>query len=158
MVDGYMGKILWVDLSKNEFKAEVLDEKFYRDYIGGYGLGARILFSRQKPGVDALGPENIFGIVTGTLTGTPVLGGSRYIVVGKSPLTGTWGDANSGGYFGPYLRFAGYDAVFFTGISEKPVYLALDNGQAELRDAGDLWGKDCFETEDALKAELGESS
>jgi aldehyde:ferredoxin oxidoreductase len=155
MARGFMGKMLWVDLSKKEFKDEVLDENLGRQFIGGYGLGARIIFSRQKPGVDPLGPDNILGFTTGVITGTDALGGSRYAVVGKSPLTGTWGDANSGGSFGPYLKFAGYDAIFFTGIAEKPVYLYIDNGKAELRDADYLWGKDSFETEDILKGELG---
>ena len=150
-----MGRILFVDLSKGELKDEALDEKLCRDFIGGYGIGARIIYSRQKAGVDPLGPENIFGIITGPLTGTPALSGTRYTVVGKSPLTGTWGDANSGGYFGPYLKYAGYDGMFFTGISEKPVYLFINNGKAELRDAAHLWGKDSFETEDILKSELG---
>lgn len=149
-----MGKILWVNLSEGTLQEEVLDEKFYRAFLGGYGLGARILFSRMKPGADPLGPDNILGIATGALTGT-ALGGARYVVVGKSPLTGGWGDANSGGRFGPHLKFSGYDAVFFTGISAKPVYLFIDNGRAELRDAGHLWGKDTFETEDLLRAELG---
>ena len=155
MAHGFMGKILWVDLAKKRIKEEALDEKMGRDYLGGYGLGARILFDRQKPGVDPLGPEAILGFVTGVLTGTPTMGGSRYVVVGKSPLTGGWGDANSGGNFGPYLKFAGYDAVFFTGIAAKPVYLYIDNGKAEIRDAAHLWGKDSFDTEDILRAELG---
>jgi len=158
MVNGYMGKILWADLTNGKLRDEELDEKTYRNYIGGYGLGARIIYSHQKPGVDALGPENIFGLVTGTLTGTPALGGSRYIAVGKSPLTGGWGDANSGGYFGPYLRFAGYDAVFFTGISPKPVLLLIDNGKPELRDAAHIWGKECAELDDMLKAEFGKNA
>jgi len=155
MAHGFMGKMLWVDLSKKELKDEALDEKLGRDFLGGYGLGARILFSRQKAGVDPLGPDAILGLTTGVLTGTDALGGSRYIMVGKSPLTGTWGDANSGGNVGPHLKFAGYDAVFFTGIADKPVYLYIDNGKAELRDAAHLWGKDSFETEDILKKELG---
>jgi aldehyde:ferredoxin oxidoreductase len=151
MVYGYTGKILWVDLSKNELKEEELDEKTARDFYGGYGLGAKILFDRQKPGVDPLGPEAILGITTGALSGTDALGGSRYIMVGKSPLTGGWGDANSGGNVGPYLRFSGYDAVFFTGIAEKPVYLHIDNGKAEIKDAASIWGKDTFETQDILR-------
>ena len=155
MARGYMGKILLVDLSKNELKDEVLDEKLGRQFIGGYGIGARILFSRQKAGVDPLGPDNTFGILTGPFTGTPALSGTRHTVVGKSPLTGGWGDANSGGYFGAHMKFAGYDAVFFTGISEKPVYLLINNGKAELRDAAHLWGKDTRQTEDILKSELG---
>ena len=155
MANGFMGKILWVDLSKKELRDEALDEGLGRDFLGGYGLGARILFSRQKAGVDPLGPDNILGLTTGVLTGTDALGGSRYAMVGKSPLTGGWGDANSGGNVGPYLKFSGYDAVFFTGSSDKPVYLYIDNGKAELRDAAKLWGKDSFETEDMLKEELG---
>ncbi|MFC1920879.1 aldehyde ferredoxin oxidoreductase family protein [Chloroflexota bacterium] len=155
MIGGYMGKILFVNLSTGEIKEETPDESIYRDYMGGYGLGARILYDRQKSGVDALGPDNILGIVTGPLTGTPAPTGARYCAVAKSPLTGGWGDANSGGHFAPVLKASGYDAVFFTGVSEKPVYLFIDNGKAELKDAGNLWGKDCYETEDILKDELG---
>jgi len=152
---GCMGKILWVDLSKEEIKEETLDEKTARNFLGGYGLGAKILFDRQKPGVDPLGPEAIIGIVTGVVTGTDGLGGSRYVMVGKSPLTGGWGDANSGGNVGPYLKFAGYDAVFFTGIANKPVYLHINNGTPSFKDAADIWGKDTFETQDILREDNG---
>jgi aldehyde:ferredoxin oxidoreductase len=152
---GYAGKTLWVDLTRGKLGDEVFDEDFCRQFIGGYGLGARVLFSRQKAGVDPLGPDNILGLTTGMLTGTPSISASRYIVVGKSPLTGGWGDANSGGNVGPRLKFAGYDNIFFTGIAEKPVYLFIDNGKAELRDAAQLMGKDTFEVEDILKSELG---
>ncbi len=155
MARGYMGKMLMVDLSRNELRDEVLDEKLCRQFIGGYGIGARILFSRQKARVDPLGPDSTLGILSGPFTGTPALSGTRFTVVGKSPLTGGWGDANSGGYFGAYLKFAGYDAVFFTGISEKLVYLFINNGKAELRDAAHLRGKNTYETEDMLKSELG---
>lgn len=148
-----MGKLLFVDLSAGEIREETTDENLCRDFVGGYGIGARILYSHQKGGVDPLGPDNTLGLITGPLTGTPAIGGSRYQVVAKSPLTGGWGDANSGGHFGPKLKFAGYDGVFFTGISDKPVYLLVDNGKAELKDASYLWGKDTYETEDTLKAE-----
>jgi aldehyde:ferredoxin oxidoreductase len=130
----------------------------YRDYLGGYGLGARLIYDRMKPGADPLGPDNILGLLTGPMTGSGVVAGVRYVAVGKSPLTGGWGDANSGGYFGPYLKFAGYDGVFFEGASDKPVYLHIDNGKAELKDASKLWGMDCYETEDALKAEYGKDT
>lgn len=150
-----MGKLLFVDLSMGEIQQETPDEKLYRDFIGGYGVGARILYSRQKRGVDPLGPDNILGLVTGPLTGTQALGGCRYGALAKSPLTGGWGDANSGGHFGPRLKFAGYDGVFFTGISDKPVYLLVDNGRAEVKDASHLWGKDTYETEGTLKGEYG---
>jgi len=155
---GYVGRTLWVDLSTGRLEDEVLEEEFCRQFIGGYGLGARIIFSRQKAGVDPLGPDNILGFTTGMLTGTPSISASRYIVVGKSPLTGGWGDANSGGSFGPHLKFAGYDNIFFTGIAPKPLYLFINDGKAELRDAAHLMGKDSFDTEDMLKAELGQDT
>jgi aldehyde:ferredoxin oxidoreductase len=158
MANGYMGKILNVDLSSGKLQVEGLDEKLCRQFIGGYGIGARVLFSRQKGGVDPLGPDNIFGILTGPFTGTPALSGTRYTIVGKSPLTGGWGDANSGGFFGAFLKFSGYDMVFFSGIAEKPVYLLINNGKAELKDAKHLWGKDTRQTEDILKAELGKDT
>jgi aldehyde:ferredoxin oxidoreductase len=158
MANGYSGKILWVDLTTGAMEDEAIYGALCRRYLGGYGLGVKILFDRQKAGVDPLGPDNILGFLTGPLTGTSALGGSRFAVVGKSPLTGTWGDANSGGNFGPYLRFAGYDAVFFTGISAKPVYLLIADGKAELRDAAHLWGKDTHDTEDILKAECGKDA
>ena len=158
MTGGYTGKVLFVNLSTGKLKDEALDEEICRDFIGGYGLGVRVLYDRQKAGVDALGPENILGFITGPLTGTPAPTGTRYTVVGKSPLTGTWGDANSGGEFGPYLKFAGCDGVFFTGISTRPVYLFIDNGKAELRDGGHLWGRDTYETESLLQAEHGRES
>jgi aldehyde:ferredoxin oxidoreductase len=117
MANGVMGRMLFVDLGTKQLTEEKLDAKTVREYVGGYGLGAKVLFERQKPGVDPLGPEAMLGIVTGMLTGTDAIGGSRYTMVGKSPLTGGWGDANSGGNVGPFLKFGGYDAVFFSGIS-----------------------------------------
>ena len=158
MPGGYMGKILFVDLSTGAIKEETLEEKMCHDFIGGYGIGVRILYSRQKAGVEPLGPENILGFVAGPLTGTPVPTGARYAVVAKSPLTGGWGDANSGGAFGPHLKFSSFDAVFFMGISPKPVYLLIDEGKAQIKDAGSLWGKDTYETEDALMTEYGKQS
>ncbi len=155
---GYMGKLLWVDLSTGKIETEQTDDNLYKDFIGGYGIGSRLLYSRMKAGVDPLGPDNIFGLMTGPLTGTPAISGTRYTAMGKSPLTGGWGDANSGGHFGPRLKFAGFDGVFFTGISDKPVYLLLDNGKAELKDASQFWGKDTYYTEDTLKAEYGDNA
>jgi len=156
MARGYLDKILFVDLSSGKITTEIPDEKLYREYIGGYGVGARIVLDRQKAGADPLGPENTLGFMTGPLTGTDFPYGTRYTVfAGKSPLTGGWADANSGGDFGPYLKFSGYDGVVFTGASEKPAYLLIRDGNAELRDATHLWGKDTVETEDILKEELG---
>jgi aldehyde:ferredoxin oxidoreductase len=158
MIPGYRGKLLFLNLSTGETKEETPDDSLYRDYIGGYGLGSRILYDRMKPGADPLGPDNMFGLLTGPCTGTPIPSGARYCAVAKSPLTGGWGDANSGGHFGPYLKFAGFDAVFFTGVSSKPVYLLIDEGKAELKDASHLWGKGAYETEEILEAEYGKQS
>ncbi|MBM3131755.1 MAG: aldehyde ferredoxin oxidoreductase family protein, partial [Chloroflexi bacterium] len=155
MTGGYMGRILFVNLSTGELRAETPDERLLKDFIGGYGLGARILYERQKGGVDPLGPQNTLGFTTGPLTGIRGFFGSRFTVVGKSPLTGTWGDANCGGDFGPKMRFAGFDAVFVTGASPSPVYLAINNGKPELKKAGHLWSMDSHETEDILESELG---
>jgi aldehyde:ferredoxin oxidoreductase len=155
MPGGYMGKILNVDLSNGNMSEDEFSEKMLRDFVGGAGLGARVVFNRQKAGVDSLGPENILGFITGPFTGTPVPYSGKYQVVAKSPLTQTWGDANCGGDFGPYLKFAGFDGIFFTGISEEPVYLLIDHGKAEIRDASHFWGKDTFETDNILKTELG---
>jgi len=157
MRDGYAGRILSVDLTERTIREESPPEKSYRDFIGGTGLGVRILYEHLKPKTDPLGPDNILGFVTGPLTGTPVPGSGRFTVVTKSPLTGGWADSNSGGFWGPTLKWAGYDAVFFSGISKKPVYLVVSEGKAELRDASHLWGEDTDETENRLNQELGES-
>ena len=155
MLGGYAGKICFVDLTKDEIRTEPLDEGLAREYIGGHGLGARILFERQKKGTDPLGPESILGFTTGPLTGTRTPSGGRYMVVCKSPLTGGWGDANSGGYFGSELKTAGWDAVFVTGIAPAPRCLVIADGHVELKDASHLWGRDTAETDAALQSEAG---
>ncbi|MDP6776887.1 MAG: aldehyde ferredoxin oxidoreductase N-terminal domain-containing protein, partial [Candidatus Latescibacteria bacterium] len=155
MPNGYMGKQLFVELADSSIRVEEPDDSLYRDFIGCYGIGARVVYDNTRPGISPLGPDNMLGLVTGPLTGTPAFMGSRFQAVGKSPLTGGWGDANAGGHFGPRLKFAGFDDIFFTGIADDPVYLFIDSGKAELRDAGDLWGKDVYETEEILKSRHG---
>ncbi len=155
MLGGYMGKMLWVDLTTGSMHDEALDEQMLRDFVGGYGLGARLLYSRMRAGTDPLGPDNILGFTTGPITGSPAPTGTRWTVVCRSPLTDGWGDANGSGFFGVALKRAGYDAVFFTGISSRPVYLYIDDGHAELRPAEHLWGRDTYEVEDWVKSELG---
>jgi len=152
---GYMGKICVVDLDSGNIRDEVLDDRIYREYIGGEGLGAFILYNRQKAGVDALGPENILGVFSGLLTGCGVPSSARTTVVTKSPLTDTWGDSNVGGFFGPELKSCGYDGIIFTGASTKPVYLLITDEKTELRDASHLWGKDIVETTQSIQGELG---
>ena len=154
MARGYMERIGFVDLSTGIIKEERLDERLARDFIGGYGLGVRILFELQKGGVDPLGPENILGFTTGPLTGTQVPTGSRYMAVCKSPITGGWGDANAGGYFGSMMKSAGWDAIFVSGIAASPKYLLITEKGIELREASHLWGQDTVETEDRLREEI----
>ena len=152
---GYVGRILNIDLSHSKIQDEELSEDLLRSFVGGYGLGARLLYERMPAGADPLGPQNILGLVTGPLTGTRALIGSRYCAVAKSPLTGGWGDASAGGAFGPTLKFAGYDAVFATGVSQQPVYLLIDEGEATFRPAEDLWGLDTAATEECLQQRHG---
>ncbi len=160
MPDGFFGKLLFVDLTGGTIEHETLDPSAYRDYLGGYGLGASVLYQRMPPGADPLGADNILGFVPGLLTGTGAPFSGRYMVVAKSPLTGGWGDANSGGRFGPALRATGFDGVFVNGISPKPVYLLIDDkqGTIELRDAAYLWGLDSVETDEKIKQELGKTA
>jgi aldehyde:ferredoxin oxidoreductase len=153
-MNGYGGKVAFVDLSRGEIREERLDEGMARGFIGGYGLGVRVLFERMKKGVDPLGVENTLGFTTGPLTGTKTPTGGRYMAVCKSPLTGGWGDANSGGYFGSELKAAGWDALFVTGIASAPRYLSVMDGKIELRDASHIWGKDTAETEETIRKEL----
>ena len=154
-VKGFVGKLLFLDLGKGTLTEEQPDEEALKKYLGGYGLGAYVLYTRQKAKVDPLGPQALLGFVSGPLSGTEAITGNRYQVVAKSPKTGTWGDANSGGTFATPMKQAGFDGIFFSGISEKPVYLVIDDGKSELRDAAGLWGKDTNEVDDILRAEFG---
>ncbi len=156
MAGGYAGKIGFIDLTTDKIEVVELDEQLARNYIGGQGLGARILFERQKKGIDPLGPESHLGFTTGPLTGTKVPTGGRYMAVCKSPLTGGWGDANSGGYFGAELKAAGWDAIFVNGQASGPKYLAVNNDRIEIKDAAHLWGQDTVDTEDAIRKEAGD--
>lgn len=156
-MNGYCGKMLFVDLTKGISEEKALTEKMSEQFLGGYGVGAKVLFDMMKPGEDPLGPGNVLGFVTGPLTGTGAVMSGRYTVVCKSPVTGCWNDSNSGGYFGPELKKAGYDAVFISGASKKPVYLWINDGKIEIKDASHLWGLNVEEVEDALKKELKEN-
>lgn len=156
MTTAYMGKVLAVDLTLAKVKEEQLKERLYRDFIGGVGLGVRLLYERQPGKVDPLGEENILGFMPGLLGGTAVPGSSRLTVVSKSPLTGGWGDASMGGYIAPEIKQAGYDGILVQGISPRPVYLLLYQGKAELRDAFHLWGRDTIETQEILRKEIGD--
>ena len=150
-----MGKILWVDLTARRSWEESLEERVYREFLGGYGLGVKVLFERMAAGVDPLGPANILGFVPGLLTGTGTPFSGRFAVVCKSPLTGGWGDANCGGFFGPELRRCGYDGLFILGAAEEPTYISLHKGKVEFHDAAGLWGKDAPTAEEELQHRHG---
>lgn len=157
-MNGYMGKLLRIDLSTKKVAVEALEEETARKYIGGRGLGTYYLTKETDPAVEALSPENKLLVVTGPLTGTPTPTGGRYMVVTKSPLTGTVASSNSGGYWGPELKFAGYDMVILEGKADKPVYIMIEDDKVELRDARHLWGKVVSETTKALEKETPDKS
>ena len=154
---GYRGKVLRVNLSNNAISTEQPDENFYRTYFGGSNLVAYYLLKELQPGIEPLGPENKLVFACGVLTGAPVGGSGRNSVGAKSPLTGAFGDAQVGGYWGAELKRAGYDGVIVEGKAATPVYIWIKDGQAEVRDARHLWGKTTGETQARLRQELGDS-
>jgi len=152
---GLMGKILRVDLTNAKISDEEIPESTAKMFLGGGGLATKYLYDEVKKGTEPLGPANELIFMTGPLTGTPCPSAGRYSVVAKSPLTGTWAQANSGGFWAPDFKRTGYDGVIFQGVSKKPVYLVCEDGKAELRDASHLWGLKVPETTDTIQKELG---
>ena len=145
-----MGHILEVNLSSGKIIKKAVPEEVYNNVLSGKGLGAWYLYKNIPAGADPLGPDNILGFVSGALTGTGAPMCGRWMAVAKSPLTGGWGDANCGGNFSPAIKRCGVDAIFFKGISEKPVYLYMDGETCELRDAAKYWGMDAVLAEEKL--------
>ncbi|MCP4668134.1 MAG: aldehyde ferredoxin oxidoreductase family protein [Deltaproteobacteria bacterium] len=156
MSKGYTGKYGIVNLTDGTTETVEPGEKFYRKYLSGYGLGAAVITQRQKPGIDPLSSESYLGFCSGLLTGTGALFSGRFMVVGKSPLTGGWGDANAGGFFSRELKRTGYDALFFTGAAKDPVWVLVTDEAIEIKDASALWGKDTLETEEIIRNEQGD--
>ena len=154
-VSGTSGKILFVDLGSGAMRFEEPADEVYLKFIGGYGLGARYLYDMIPAGADPLGPENVLGFFTGMMTGTPGITTTRYIVVAKSPKTGGWGDANSGGTFGAMMKAAGLDGIVFSGVSAEPVSLVFRDGKPELVPAKDWWGCDTHEVDEQVKERYG---
>ncbi|MDP3166758.1 MAG: aldehyde ferredoxin oxidoreductase family protein [Hydrogenophaga sp.] len=150
----WAGKILRVNLTAGTVKSEPLNTEWARAYIGSRGLGSKYLVSEVDPKVDPLSPENKIIWATGPLTGTMASTGGRYTVITKGPLTGAIACSNSGGYWGAELKMAGWDMIIFEGKSPKPVYLYINDDEAELRDAGHLWGQSVWKTEEVLKSSL----
>ncbi len=155
-MNGYMGKILRVDLSAGELRDEPLNEEYARAFVGGSGLAARIIYDMVDGETDPLGPDNPLVFMTGPLVGTAMPSAGRCSVCALSPLTRIWGESNTGGFFGPELRFAGYDGIIVTGQAEKPVWLSIVEGRAELHDGAGLWGSDSYVTQERVREALGE--
>ena len=158
MKHGCMGKVLWVDLDQGTFTDQEVKDSIYEQYLSGVGLAVRLLYDKIPAGADPLGPDNVLGLVSGFLTGTSSFFMGRWIAVCKSPLTGGWGEANCGGNFSPAIKNAGYDGIFFTGKSKKPVYLKIVDQKISLEDASELWGQDAIETEKQLIEKIGKDT
>jgi len=153
-MSGYMGQYVIINLTTGKSTVKTLSDDFYKKYLAGYGLGAAIITQMQKPKINPLSPESMLGFCSGLLTGTGAYFAGRFMVVGKSPLTGGWGDSNCGGFFSIEIKRAGYDAIFVTGKAKKPVYIVINDGKIQIKDAKKLWGKDAIETEEIIKKEL----
>ncbi len=151
MIQGLGGEILWVDMTKGKIEKKPIDEELLNKYLLGAGYLSKVLYDMIPAGTDPLGEKNVLGIATGTLTGSMFPQASRHVVAALSPLTGVWGESHAAGFFGAELKFAGYDAIMFTGASSDPVYLNIEDSKVELLDASHLWGKDVFETDDILR-------
>lgn len=157
MTYGYMGKYCIIDLKSGNIETVKPEEKFYQKLLGGYGIGAAVISRRQKAGIDPLSSDSYLGFCPGLLTGTGAFFSGRFMVVGKSPLTGGWGDANAGGFFAVELKKTGYDAIFITGKSEEPVWIQVTNDKIEIHSAGDLWGLDTVATEEKISELSGDA-
>lgn len=152
---GFNGKILRVDLTNDQISVEEPSEDYYGRYLGGTGFIAEKLLTEVPAGIDPLGPENKLIFALGPMTGHPLPGSGRNNIGAKSPLTGAFGESEVGGFWGAELKRAGYDAVIVEGASSEPVYLKIENGRAEIRDAGKIWGLDVADAENAVREELG---
>lgn len=157
MSHGYTGRILRVKLSEQRWTIEEPTENFYRQYFGGEGFVGYFLLKEVPTGIDPLSPENRLIFAAGPLTGVPVGGCGRHSVGGKSPLTGGFGEAEAGGYWGAELKMAGFDAIIVEGKAERPVYLFIRDGETEIRDARHLWGLRTLECQETIRSELGDS-
>ncbi|MEM3694979.1 MAG: aldehyde ferredoxin oxidoreductase family protein [Candidatus Bathyarchaeia archaeon] len=155
MLGGYVGKGLRVNLTEEKIRVEKLEGENARKFIGGKGLGAKILYDQLKPNVDPLSPENMLIFASGPLTATLAPTSGRWAVITKSPLTNLFLDSQVGGHFGAVMKLAGFDYMIFEGKAASPVYLRVHGEDIEIREASKIWGKGCIETEKMLKEHLG---
>ncbi|MHA1722927.1 MAG: aldehyde ferredoxin oxidoreductase family protein [Candidatus Baldrarchaeia archaeon] len=153
---GYAGKIVKVNLTTENVEIKKFDENFYRKYLGGRALALYFLLKELKKDVDPFSPKNKLIFATGVATGIPLPGMNRYCVAAKSPLTNTFGESYAGGFFGPELKFAGFDALVIEGKAEKPIYLWIHDNEIEIKNATHIWGQKTKETTETICKEIGE--
>lgn len=156
MAIGYNGKILRVDLNDLSYAVEEKSDYFYRTFMGGSAMASYFLLTEMEKGVDPLGPDNVLVLTVSVLTGTPLPGANRYTLAAKSPLSEGFGEAEAGGFFSIQLKKAGFDAIVIKGKAPKPVYLWIEDGKVELKDASHLWGQDSGTTQRTIREELGD--
>lgn len=145
-----MNKLLLIDLSTKTIREGDIDPDQARDFIGGSGLTARLLYDKLNKSIDPLGPDNPLLYMTGPLVGTSLPSAGRCTVSARSPLTSFWGESNTGGFIGPELRFAGYDGLYITGRSTEPCWISIQDQEVIIHDAGDLWGQDTYQTQESI--------
>ncbi len=151
-----MKKILVVDLTAKTHRDEEIDQDLARDYIGGSGLAARLLYERITPDTDPLGPGNPLLFLAGPMVGSSMPAAGRCSVSARSPLTGLWGESNTGGFLGPEMRFAGYDGVLLQGAADNPCWISIVDGEMNFHQARELWGQDTYQTQDSIREILGD--
>lgn len=155
---GCWGRVLEVDLTGGRVKKVSIPENYMTNFVGGSGLGAALVLDRlgeRCAKINPLGPENLLVLAAGSLTGTELPATARFAACFLSPLTGIWGESNVGGYFGPELKKAGFDAVIVSGTSPNPVILVIEEGDVYLEEASDLWGRDTYEVDELLAQKYG---
>jgi len=150
-----MGKILYIDLTNRSRREDSIDENILREYLGGCGLGARLLYDMTDSSTNPLGPENVVIFATGPLTGSGVYNSDRFDAVTKSPLTGIFAESSCGGYWGGKLKRSGYDALVISGESDTPLYVYIDESTVDICEGSEYWGRDTYETTDMLKEKYG---
>ncbi|MGY5860991.1 MAG: aldehyde ferredoxin oxidoreductase family protein [Candidatus Thorarchaeota archaeon] len=158
MIHGVGGTVIWVDLTKGVIEKRPIEKELVEKYLLGAGFLSKVLFDSIPTDIDPLSPENVLGFATGLLTASMFPQSSRHVVAALSPLTGVWGESHAAGFWGPELKLAGYDAIFFTGASQDPVYLNINDSTVELLSADDVWGRDVFETDDILRERHGKQA
>lgn len=149
-------KIAYINLSTGKIAQKPMPKQMRQLYLGGRGIDMYLLYNYAKPHVDSLSPENMLLVGNGLLCGIPCLGSGRCDIAAKSPLTDAVGDSNIGGFFAVEMRLAGFDHLVISGKSEEPAYIWINDGEIEIKDASQLWGKDTFETQTAIRDDLGD--